>query len=238
MGFSEDMRNTCSVSWQQAVQHQFTKELKEKSLASDVFTRYLLQDYAFLSALLSAFGHCLGHAPDLSAKKRLSVFMNHLCLDEIPFFIRSFQDLGVAADVFQAYEAPFGPRVKAGPHGHPALTDTTIAFKELLTSTSLEGYAQGLAALVPCEWIYQTWAAASDGDQQQQQHQHEATAEDAWRKLHTDNAFQEFVGWLRGELDREAAATNEHTRQQLAEIFAKVVDLEVAFFSAAYTGRG
>jgi len=170
MVFSEDMRQACSSSWQQAVQHQFTKELKEKSLAPDVFARYLLQDYAFLGALLSAFGHCLGHAPDLRAKKRLSAFMNHLCLDEIPFFVRSFQDLGVKTDIFQAYEAPFGPQVKAGPNGHPALTDTTIAFKELLTSASLEGYAQALAVLVPCEWIYQTWAS-SDGSQQQQQQQ-------------------------------------------------------------------
>eukprot|EP00967_Tisochrysis_lutea_P028239 scaffold32841_cov19-Tisochrysis_lutea.AAC.2 len=43
MVFSEDMRQACSSSWQQAVQHQFTKELKEKSLAPDVFARYLLQ---------------------------------------------------------------------------------------------------------------------------------------------------------------------------------------------------
>eukprot|EP00983_Pelagomonas_calceolata_P104716 1159056-Pelagomonas_calceolata.AAC.3 len=73
------------------------------------------------------------------------------------------------------------------------------------------------------EWIYQTWAS-SDGSQQQQQQQqqqHEATAGDAWVELHTDSEFQNFVCWLRGELDREAEAANEHTRRRLAEIFAK-----------------
>ena len=51
----------------------------------------LTQDYAFVFALLSTFGHLLGEAPTLDAKKRLSAFIQHVCTDELQFFYQSFK---------------------------------------------------------------------------------------------------------------------------------------------------
>jgi len=43
MTFTAQLQKSCSSSWERAVNHPFTKELKDKRLSPPVFARYLLQ---------------------------------------------------------------------------------------------------------------------------------------------------------------------------------------------------
>ena len=55
-----------------------------------------------------------------------------------------------------------------------------------------------------------------------------------WVDLHSNPDFEAFVGWLRAELDREGVTAAPRRRRRLDRLFARTVELEAAFFEAAY----
>jgi len=213
--FTEWCRARAEPDWTAAVDHQFTEELHAGTLDDDTFRRYLVQDYAFLEPLVGTFGHALGDAPSMDAKSRLADFLGTLTDEENDYFERAFDALDV----------PEADRTD------PELTPVTRAFEDLLGRAAREGgYAETLAVLVPAEWIYRSWATATDDSPAQ-------FYLDEWIALHDNPAFDEFVSWLRAELDREGAAAAPRRQQRLARLFRRTVELEVAFFDAAYNRR-
>ncbi len=217
--FTDWLRARSGDAWDDATAHQFVRELHADTLDDVVFRRYLLQDYAFVETLVGVFGHAVGDAPTMDGKSRLVDFLGTVTSDEDDYFQRSFEALDVPASRYE----------------DPTLTDATAAFRDLLLRAAREGgYAETLAVLVPAEWVYLSWAtdgdlAAADGP--------ERFYLQEWIDLHAVPEFESFVGWLRAELDREGAAASERRQARLAELFCRTVDLEVAFFDAAYEGK-
>jgi len=210
--FTDWLRERAEPDWTAATAHRFTRELGAGDLDDAVFRRYLLQDYAFLGALVGTFGHAVGEAPSMAARSRLASFLGVLTDDENDYFERSFEALGVPESAC----------------ADPDLAPTTRAFEDLLKWVRAEGgYAETLAVLVPAEWIYLTWASDVEGSPARFY-----LAE--WIALHDDEEFAAFVGWLRGELDREGEAASPRRRERLDRLFRRTVELEVAFFEAAY----
>jgi thiaminase/transcriptional activator TenA len=200
------------TAWETAVDHQFTRELHADTLSDDVFRRYLVQDYAFLTTLVGAFGHAVGDAPTMAAKSRVTDFLSTLTDEENDYFERSFDALGVPQSEYT----------------DPELAEPTAAFRDLLRRVSREGgYAETLAVLVPAEWVYLDWATSSDGDP-------DRFYLSEWIELHANPGFESFVTWLRCELDREGAAASERQQARLKTLFDRTVTLEAAFFDAAY----
>lgn len=216
--FTEWLRAESGDAWDDATTHEFARELHADTLDDSVFGRYLLQDYAFVEHLVGLFGHAVGDAPTMAAKSRLVGFLATVTDDEDDFFRRSFAALDVPESRYT----------------DPTLTEATVAFRDLIQRAAGEGgYAETLAVLVPAEWVYLSWATDDAL----------ATAEgpdrfylQEWIDLHAVPEFVSFVGWLRSELDREGAAASERRQARLAALFTRTVDLEVAFFDAAYDG--
>jgi thiaminase/transcriptional activator TenA len=211
--FTAWLRQRAEPDWTAATSHRFTRELGAGELDDAVFRRYLVQDYRFLETLVGAFGHAVGEAPTMPAKARLVDFLATLTDEEDDYFERSFDALGVpeATD------------------DDPPLTPTTRAFEDLLERASREGgYAETLAVLVPAEWIYLEWASAVADRSPDRFYLAE------WIDLHTVPSFEEFVNWLREELDREGAAASRRRQARLDGLFRRTVALEVSFFDAAY----
>lgn len=213
--FTEWLRDRSQPVWSGATTHQFTRELGADTLEDRVFRRYLIQDFAFLETLVGTFGHAVGDAPTMDAKGRLVEFLGTLTAEENDYFERSFEALGVAE------------------YDDPKLTDATTALETLLQRAAREGgYGETLAVLVPAEWIYLEWASAVDGDRPSRFYLAE------WIGLHATEAFEDFVAWLRTELDREGKAASPRRRQLFERLFRQTVELEVAFFDAAYDAEG
>jgi len=212
--FTHWLRERSEPVWADATAHQFTRELHADTLDDAVFRHYLLQDYAFLETLVGAFGHAVGDAPTMESKTRLADFLGTLTAEENDYFERSFEALGVSESEYS----------------DPELVAPTAAFRDLLLRAAREGgYAETLAVLVPAEWVYLAWATeGDDGDRPERFYL------DEWIHLHAVPAFESFVGWLRAELDREGVAAGQRRQARLAELFTRTVDLEVAFFDAAY----
>lgn len=215
--FTDWLRERADPSWTDAVEHRFTHELGDGTLSEAVFAEYLVQDYAFVDVLVSTFGFAVADAPDISAKRAHVEFLDTLTDEENDYFERSFDALGV----------------DDARRNEPALSSTTAAFADLLGRAAREGgYAETLAAIVPAEWIYAEWATREDAA-------HDETGERPfyvadWIALHANPAFEEFVTWLRGQLDTHGPAVSRARERRIERIFCRTVDLEVAFFDDAY----
>jgi len=211
--FTDWLRERSEPDWTAATEHRFTRELGRGDLDDAVFRRYLVQDYAFVGDLVGAFGHAVGDAPSMAAKSRLVDFLGVLTAEENDYFERCFEALGVPEETY----------------ADPETAPTTRAFLDLLGRAAREGgYAETLAVLVPAEWIYLEWASAlADADPERFY-----LAE--WIDLHANPEFESFVGWLREELDREGAGASPRRQRRIEALFSRTVELEVAFFDAAY----
>jgi thiaminase/transcriptional activator TenA len=82
--------------------------------------------------------------------------------------------------------------------------------------------------LLVAEWLYLDWASRP----------HVPLPTDpiarGWIDLHRGPEFEAWVAFLRAELDRVVPQARDPRR--VARWFAEAVDLELAFFDAAYTG--
>ncbi|MDS0295175.1 TenA family protein [Halogeometricum luteum] len=213
--FTDWLRERSEPEWTAATTHRFTRELGAGEVDDAAFRRYLVQDYAFLESLVGLVGHAVGDAPTMASKRRLSTFLGTLTSEEDDYFERSFEALGVPRETYE----------------DPTRTPTTLAFEDLIERAARQGgYAERLAVLLPAEWTYEAWAAAAaEGSQSP-----DRFYLDEWVHLHANDDFRAFVGWLRGELDREGAAASPRRRRRLERLFTRTVSLEVAFFESAY----
>lgn len=225
--FSDWLRERSEPAFTDAVEHPFTTDLGAGTLDPDAFAAYLIQDYAFLGELVSAFGFAVGQAPGMESKRRLIEFLDAVTDEENDYFERSFEALDVPADEY------------AGPER----TEATAAFVDLLGVAAREGgYAETLAVLVPAEWIYESWAVAvveahADPTSEPPSDGAELLFYYAeWIDLHATDSFREFVGWLRGELDAIGPELSAARTRRIERLFCRTVELEVAFFDTHYPG--
>ena len=224
--FTDWLRERSEPAWSAAVEHPFTEELGAGTLPEDAFAEYLVQDYAFVDELVGTFGRAVGQAPDMDSKRPLVEFLDTITDDENDYFERSFDALEV-------------PRER---RSDPDLAEPTAAFADLLGRAAAEGgYAETLAVLVPAEWVYESWAT-----RQVERHADPSAAGPPsagtdlpfyyaeWIDLHAVDSFRAFVDWLRGELDAVGPDLAPGRRARVERLFRRTVDLEVAFFDAAY----
>ncbi|MFP5019649.1 TenA family protein [Pseudonocardia phyllosphaerae] len=206
-GFSADWRGACDSVWRSAVTHRFVDELWAGAVDRGVLRHYLEQDHEFVDAFLALLGAAVAHADDPAARVRLAQQLGLVAGPENDFFTRSLAALGST-----------GLRARAAP---------TTGFLDLMAEARDDGYAEALAVLVVAEWLYADWAAR-DAD---------APADPVcreWIDLHRGPEFTAWVEFLRAELDRVAAGLDEERRARVAAMFVRAVNLELAFFDAAY----
>jgi thiaminase (transcriptional activator TenA) len=84
------------------------------------------------------------------------------------------------------------------------------------------------AVLLVAEWLYLEWATRPEETPPEEPLQAE------WIALHSGRAFATWVEFLRAEFDRVCAGLAADHRDRVQELFVRAVDLELAFFDAAY----
>jgi len=228
--FTDWLRARAEPAWTAATEHPFARDLGAGTLPEADFADYLVQDYTFVDGLVSGFGYAVSQAPDVAAKRPLMEFLATVTDTEDAYFQRSFDALDVPESRWR----------------DPDPTPATAAFVDLLGRAAREGgYAETLAALVPAEWTYESWAstvAAAYGDADASPPSGGAGlpfyyAE--WIDLHPDPSFVAFVEWLRGQLDAVGPELSARREARVERLFRRTVDCEVAFFDSAYrAGEG
>jgi thiaminase/transcriptional activator TenA len=212
--FTEWLREQHQDNWNAATQHRFIDELFFGSVADDVLQHYLVQDYQFVDRFVALLGAAIASADSFTSRVRFSRFLAMVTSDENTYFLRAFDELGVAQKHRTA----------------PPLSAQTKAFQDLMAeSAASRDYPLCLSVLVVAEWLYLSWADRPGATLPQRSIHAE------WITLHNNPAFAEFVGWLRAELDRTGPLLDAQIQAHCADIFGRAVALERAFFDHAYT---
>lgn len=211
--FTDSLRQQSEPSWTQCIEHRFVNELLDGSLVDPVLVNYLIQDHRFIDAFLTLLGAAIASADTFEARIRLGRFTGVIAGEENTYFLRAFEALGVSEA--QRLEAP-----DSAP---------TAGFKAIMReAAATRSYAAALAVLNVAEGLYLDWALRAN-KQLPPRFEH---AE--WITLHDNPAFQDFVVFLRAELDRVGPAHAQVSR----DFFLRSVALEQAFFDAAYDIEG
>ena len=210
---SDWLREICQPTWDQVVAHPFTDALADGSLPRESFAFYLAQDYAFIDPFTALLGHAIGTAPAMDDRVALGQFVGMLTSSENTFFERAGAAFGVTNDMRRPVNV--SPPIKE--------------FRKVLREVGAHGsYPEMLAVLVVAEWSYLAWATRVRAGADIDPHYRE------WIDLHDNPDFAQFVDWLRGRLDAEAADLDAETFNAVVARFRRMVDLEKDFFDACW----
>lgn len=212
MSATQTLRDRVQPDWQAATQHVFTHALAQGTLSAERMAGYLQQDYQFIEGFVRLLASAVAHAPSLADAVPGARFLGQICGPENTYFLRSFE----ALEVPQAAD--------------PALE--TLAFQALMNQARLSGrYEIMLAVLVVAEWVYLEWASPFE-DQAGQL----PFWLGEWITLHSGPDFASVVGYLRGQLDQLWPDLDDAARAEVRATFVRAVQLERAFFDAAWAG--
>lgn len=216
VGFSMRLRASVADQWDYAVGSRFVDELLAGTVADEVLTRYLVQDYQFCDAFTALLGAATATAPNLADRLMFARQLGFFASDENDYFQRSFDALGV----------PERDRLA------PDLAIATRAFDAVMRrAADSRSYAAALAVLIVAEWLYLDWATRPDADPPACTRPEHLE----WVDLHRGAEFTAWVDWLRSRLDaHEPTDPDEHAL--VTRLFQQAVRAEWGFFDAPYPG--
>jgi thiaminase/transcriptional activator TenA len=137
---SLELRERGKPAWSSATNHPMVQQIGEGTLPHETFRRYFEQNVLYLGDYSRAIGLIIGKAPDLASSDVLSRFLRQIVGTEIPANLAFLARLG-------------GSREKA--EDPASMLPTTYAYTRHLLYTCAQGTcAEGLAAILPCQWSY------------------------------------------------------------------------------------
>ena len=213
MTFSAQLRELTGPTWDAAVGHRFVDEIWRGEVDAAALTNYLVQDHQFVDAFLALMGAAVAAADRPDARVVHARQLGIIAGPENDFFARALDTLDV----------PLADRT------NPELREPTQRFIELMDDARRSAdYPSCLAVLLVAEWLYLDWATRPNATSPDEPLQAE------WIALHSGRAFEFWVDFLRSEFDRVCADLEPAQRDRVQDLFVRAVDLELAFFDAAY----
>ncbi len=214
MGVSHALRERGKATWMAAVSHPMVRQIGNGTLPHPTFRRYFEQNVPYLLDYARAIGLILGKAPDLAAIDVLARFLGQIVGTEIPANLAFLSRLGGATD----------------DGGNPApMLPTTYAYTRHLLCVAAQGNcAEGLAAVLPCQWSYAEFAgplmASLPGD----------PVYADWISMFGVPGYGSLVDETTGLLDRLAGAAGDPAMERLTSIFDISTRYESQFWDMVY----
>lgn len=214
---SDEILALAADAWDAMQNHRFVREIEEDRLEPAVFRRYLAYENAFVETAILIFGYSLVKAPGLEEQRWLIGVLKALSEEQITYFRRAFDALGMAEAEWRDVALP------------PEVT----AFRDGMLAIAAHGpYIDGIAAMFAAEWMYATWCKRAAG---------RAITDPVlrqWVDLHAADDFAAQAHWLRRQVDLAGEEMGARSRERLAGIFRHALMLEIAFHSASYGSQG
>lgn len=191
----------------------FNRELAAGVLSEERFRYYMIQDALYLEDYSRTLAVCAARAPDAAAMQRFAAAAEEALVVERALHAGFFEKFGI------------GPEAAAAAEPSP----TCAAYTNFLLSVAHVGsYAEAVAAVLPCFWIY--WdvgkriAAESAADNPYA----------AWIETYSDPEFGEQVEAVIGITDRTAAAATAEQQARMLDAFKRSTQYEWMFWDSAY----
>lgn len=203
-------------AWKAATQHPMVQEIGNGSLPHVKFRHYFEQNVLYLEDYARAIGLLVGKAPDRDAIDVLSGFLAQIVQTEIPANLRFLRQLGGDPEAIGGIEA---------------MEPVTYAYtRHLLSAASQGDLAQGLTAVLPCQWSYGELAKPLSGRLPKD------PIYASWIGVFGNDAYDDLVGRSTTLLDRLVDTSNERRMRDLLAIFDRSTRYEVEFWDMAYGG--
>ncbi|MEO1688712.1 MAG: TenA family protein [Pseudomonadota bacterium] len=217
MSFTDDLWSDTADLQRAILAMPFNAELAAGTLPPETFREYIIQDAHYLEGFARALALSAGRAPDAESIARLAGSANGAIAVERQLHGEYMALYGVSAADFAAR-----PPSRACDHYVAAL----------IRSVTVDPFAVGVAALLPCFWIYHRVGVALHA---------QAAAEHpyrAWIDTYAGEAFEASVQGMLDLTDRLAAAETEPVRAAMRHAFARFSWHEWMFWQSAYERAG
>jgi thiaminase/transcriptional activator TenA len=208
------LRERGKPAWAAATSHPMVRQIGAGTLPHETFRRYFEQNILYLEDYARAIGLIIGKAPDYHAADVLSRFLRQIVGIEIPANVAFLRRVGGSP-------AALSPMATMLP--------VTYSYTRHLLVTSAQGScAEGLTAVLPCQWSYGELATPLM----------DAPPADPvyadWVSMFSSASYSALVAETTGLLDRLADMRDEATAARLSWIFDTSTRYEVQFWDMAY----
>ncbi len=216
-GFSGELWAAGADTYAAIVAHPFLTGLAEGTLPREAFAYFVAQDSHYLRAYARALALTGARAQGEDAVRMFAAHAADAVAVEQDLHVRLLGELGLdAADVAAT---PVGP--------------TTLAYTSYLLAVCATGsYAEAVAAVLPCYWVYRdvgrTLLERSSPD----------PVYATWIATYASPEFDAVVEAVLAETDRVGAGLGEAERARCREHFATTTRYEWMFWDAAHHGLG
>lgn len=202
-----------SEIYRRICEHPFINGLTDGSLDHDRFRYYIAQDAHYLRAYARALAGCAAQAP---VEAELTMFIEHAGVAigaEAELHAGLLTDLGLGAQAAAALP----------------ITPTTQAYASYLLAVTASGsYAEAVAAVLPCYWIY-----ARVGEHLQRHGSPEPLFQ-RWIDTYSGAEYQAVVDAVLTVADRVGEHASPGERELMRRHFHATARYEWMFFDAAY----
>lgn len=204
-----------SALYEKTLAHPFNQELAAGTLSNERFRHYMVQDAHYLEgfgralALVAAKGWTADHVVQFAKAAETAIIVER----------------GLHADYFSAFgisQADFEAAERSPTCEH------YISF--LLRMAALEPFEVGLAALLPCFWIYREVGKAIHAEQREGANNPYA----AWIETYASDDFDAAVDAVIAAVDDVAETTSARNRAAMLQAYQRSAQLEWMFWDSAY----
>jgi thiaminase (transcriptional activator TenA) len=204
------LRSAGRDAWAAAVNHPVVRAIAAGTLPHETFRGYFEQNIRYLEDYARAIALATAKAPDTAALDVLSRFLRQIVATEIPANLAFLQRLGGSAD-----------RLPGLAELHPVTYGYT---RHLLHVCEAGSCAEGLAALLPCQWSYgeiaQPLMAAMPAD----------PVYADWIRMFGNADYDALVAETTGLLDRLADPADAGQWARLSVVFSISIRYEAEFW--------
>ncbi len=212
MKWSEQSWKNIQPVFDKIIQMPFITELMAGTLPKEKFQFYIMQDSCYLEHFGRALAFTGAKATDIEHALAFIRFAEGAIVVENALHTSYFQDYGVSDRGI----------IQPACHHYIHFLKSTVAY---------EPVEVGMAALLPCFWIYK------------------AVGDYVFAKASADNPYQKWINTYAGEAfgisvqkaiqicDAVASQATAFTRTRMTEAFTTATILEYDFWDAAYTLR-
>jgi thiaminase/transcriptional activator TenA len=213
-GVSAILHAQGAAAWETAVTHPMVRRIADGSLPHATFRRYFTQNVLYLEDYARAIGIVVGTAPDRQAVLTLTRFLSQIVEHEIPANLAFLERLGGDPDTVA---------------GRGRMLPATYAYtRHLLTCCALGDCAEGLTAVLPCQWSYGELARPLAA------HPPADPIYADWIAMFGNDDYDDLVGETTALLDRLVDPSDEQRMEMLSRIFERSTRYEADFWDMAY----
>lgn len=201
-------------AWDAAIRHPMVVGIADGSLPHEMFRRYFTQNVLYLEEYARSIGIIVGKAPDRDAVTTLTRFLAQIVETEIPSNLSFLERLGGDPDTVA---------------GRGAMLPVTYGYtRHLLSVCALGDCADGLTAVLPCQWSYGELARPLAA------HPPTDPIYADWIGMFGNDEYDGLVAQTTALLDRLVDSSDEGRMAALSRIFERSTRYEAEFWDMAY----